>query len=113
MWRRSGHPHALNELLARGAFEQGVSHPVDAFGAGEFPEKPGHSSGRLFAKLPFDLPAKNQGLTLLAPLLGPLVGSPAQFPWRTPLWTNSSMPCWNLSTTSAMVFAPPFISLSG
>ena len=45
--RRSGHPQPLDELLARGAFEQGVSQLVDAFGAGELPEKPQHLSGRL------------------------------------------------------------------
>ena len=68
----SARPHPVDELLARGALQQCVSHLVDIFGAGKLGEQVGQLPGRLLAKLPFDLPTKNQGLTLLAPLLGSL-----------------------------------------
>ena len=68
----SARPHPIDELLARGALQQCVSHLVDIFGAGKLGEQVGQLPGCLLAKLPFDLPTKNQGLTLLAPLPGSL-----------------------------------------
>ena len=64
----SAHPHAIEEFISRGAFDQGVGHLVDVFETRQFVEQVGQLPSRRLAELAVGHSAKDVHLTLLDPL---------------------------------------------